>query len=387
MPFAGGSIQLMRIFGIRIGVSLSWFVVLFLLIFLLSTNFQQALDSSDTTAYGVAVGCALLFYVSLILHELGHALVARRLGIEVERIDLWFFGGMAQLRSEPRTPGSEFAIAAAGPAATLVVFVLCALSATLVDSSSHFVDAATLQADASASPAYVLLSFVAAMNALLFVFNLAPGFPLDGGRIVLATAWKLTGSRNRGLQIAGRGGVGFAYLLGGFGVYLLIRGDTGDGIWFAALAWLLLPAARTAILQGRVSDRLDQVTVADVMDPHPFTLSADTTLLEAREQVFEPQDWGFVAVVDGDNRFLGVLRRETVDAEIEAGRPALAVREALAGERADWLIGTDQPLQALLGQPSLRGPGAVFAVDRDDFLRGVVTIEQVQRAISPAPGR
>src|SRR3954470_16981080 len=387
MPFAGGSIQLMRIFGIRIGVSLSWFVVLFLLIFLLSTNFQQALDSSDTTAYGVAVGCALLFYVSLILHELGHALVARRLGIEVERIDLWFFGGMAQLRSEPRTPGAEFAIAAAGPAATLIVFIVCALAATLVDSSSHFVDAATLQANASSSPAYVLLSFVAAMNALLFVFNLAPGFPLDGGRIVPATAWKLPGSRNLAMQIAGRGGVGFAYLLGALGVYLLIQGDTGDGIWFAALAWLLLPAARTAILQGRVSDRLDQVTVADVMDPPPFTLGADATLLEAREQVFEPHDWGFVAVVDADNRFLGVLRRETVDAEIEAGRPALAVGEALEGERADWLIGTDQPLQALLGQPSLRGPGAVFAVDRDDFLRGVVTIEQVQRAISPAPGR
>src|SRR3954469_21889611 len=228
--FGGGSIQLMRIFGIRIGVSVSWFAVLFLLIFGLSASFKNVLDGSDSEAYLVAVGCAVLFYASLVLHELGHALVARRQGIQVERIELWFFGGLAQLRGEPRSPGAEFAVAAAGPLVTLIVFFVCAGAAALVDSSSHFIDAATLRASTSSSPAYVLLSFVAAMNALLFVFNLAPGFPLDGGRLRLATACKLTGGRNRALQIAGRGGVGFAYLLGAFGVYLLIQGDTGDGI-------------------------------------------------------------------------------------------------------------------------------------------------------------
>src|SRR4051812_40797852 len=285
--FGGGSIQLMRIFGIRIGVSVSWFAVLFLLIFGLSASFKNVLDGTDSEAYLVAVGCAVLFYASLVLHELGHALVARRQGIEVERIDLWFFGGLAQLRSEPRSPGAEFAVAIAGPVVTLLVAIGCAVGATVVDSSTHFLDAATLKASATASPAYVMLSFVAAMNVLLFVFNLAPGFPLDGGRIVYAAAWKLTGDRNRSMRIAGRGGVGFAYLLGGLGVYFLLTGSAGDGIWFVALAWLLLPAARAAIAQGQVADRLNQVTVADVMDPDPFTLDGDTTLLEAREQVFE----------------------------------------------------------------------------------------------------
>src|SRR3954469_19863740 len=219
----GGSIQLMRLFGIRIGVSLSWFVVLFLVIFGLSASFKDVLDGSDTEAYLVAVGRAVLFYASLVMHELGHALVARRQGIEVERIELWFFGGLAQLRGEPRTPGREFAVAVAGPLVPLVVVIVCAAAAATVDSSSHFVDAALLRSSASASPAYVMLAFVASMNALLFVFNLAPGFPLDGGRIVFAAAWKLTRDRNRGMRIAGRGGVAFAYLLGGFGLYLLIR--------------------------------------------------------------------------------------------------------------------------------------------------------------------
>jgi Zn-dependent protease len=382
----GGSIQLMRIFGIRIGVSVSWFVVLFLMIFGLSTSFKNVLDGSDTEAYLVAVGCAVLFYASLVLHELGHALVARRQGIQVERIELWFFGGLAQLRGEPRSPGAEFAVAVAGPAVTLVVFVVCAAAAALVDSSSHFVDAALLRSAATASPAYVMLSFVAAMNALLFVFNLAPGFPLDGGRIVFAAAWKLTGDRNRALRIAGRGGIWFAYLLGGFGLYLLIRGDVGNGLWFVVLAWFLLPAARAAVVSGTVSDQLQRVTVADVMDPHPFTLDGDTTLLEANERVFDRHGWPFVPIVDAENRFLGVLRRETVDAEIAAGRPALAAGEAVQGDRMDWIIRTDQQLEDLLAQPSLSGLGAVFALDREDFLRGVVTIEQVRRAITPAPG-
>jgi Zn-dependent protease/CBS domain-containing protein len=387
MP-TGGSIQLARIFGIRIGVTLSWFVILFLLIFGFSANFQRTLDGSDTEAYLVAVGVALLLYASILLHELGHAVVAIRQGIEVKRIDLWFFGGLAQLSREPRSPGAEFAVAIAGPLVTLAIVLLCAVPATLLESSSQLTDAATLQSEATASPGYVLLSMLVTMNAILFVFNILPGFPLDGGRVVLAAAWKLTGDRNKAVRFAGRSGVAFAYLLGGFGLYLTLTGDSFDGIWLIVLAWLLAGAARAAIVQGQVGDQLARVTVADVMDPHPFTLDGSTTILEAREQVFEPhEDWPFVAVVDEHGRFLGVLERVTADAELEAGRPALAVREALPDDRAEWSIRTDQQLEDLLSAPALRGPGAVFAVDAGDVLRGVVTLDQVRRAISPAPGR
>src|SRR3954454_6189477 len=149
MPIGGGSIQVGRIFGIRIGVNASWFLVLFIVIISLSGSFKDILRGSDTRAYSVAVASALLFYFSIVLHELGHALVARWQGIQVERIDLWFFGGLAQLKREPRSPGAEFAVAAAGPLVTLIVAVGCAAAATLVDSSTHFLDAARLQADAN----------------------------------------------------------------------------------------------------------------------------------------------------------------------------------------------------------------------------------------------
>src|SRR5215210_4487470 len=122
----GGSIQLGRIFGIRIGASPSWFVVLFIMIFALSGYFSDTLrDSSSTTAYLVAVTGAALFFVSLVLHELGHALVARRSGIGISGIDLWFFGGLAKMTRDTASPGEELRVAAAGPLVTLVIVAAC----------------------------------------------------------------------------------------------------------------------------------------------------------------------------------------------------------------------------------------------------------------------
>ena len=120
-----GSIKLARIFGIRIGVDASWFLVLFFFIFIVSGSFKNALDTSDTVAYGTAVVSVLLFFVSLVLHELGHALVARRSGIEITGIDLWFFGGVAKLSRDTKSPGEEFKVAIAGPLVTLVIVGIC----------------------------------------------------------------------------------------------------------------------------------------------------------------------------------------------------------------------------------------------------------------------
>lgn len=387
MPFATGSVQVVRIFGIRIGVSPSWFVVLFVLIYWLSSYFRNILGGSSTEGYLVAVAAALLFYVSLVMHELGHALAARRQGITVQRIDLWLLGGVAVLDSEPRSPGREFAVAAAGPAVTLLVVVVCALAATVADSSSHFLDVARLQVTTSASPAYVLLSFLATMNLVIFVFNLIPAFPLDGGRIALAAAWKATGDRAKAQRVAGRAGLGFAYLLGGIALFLLLRNDVANGIWFGVLAYFLAGAARASVARGTLDDRLQRVTVADVMERDPLTLSADTSLIEAHDKLFEPGGWPFVAVTGHDGRFVGVLRRDTLDRELAAGRPALTVGEALGDDAADWSVDPDQPLEALLSAEGLERADAVFAVDAQGMVRGVVTRDGLRRVLTAATGR
>jgi Zn-dependent protease len=384
MP-TGSSIQLARLFGIRIGVSASWFVVLFLFIFILSSSFQDVLEGSDTQAYVVAVAAALLFFVSLILHELGHALAARRSGIQVTGIDLWFFGGIAKMSRDTGSPREELWVAISGPLVTLLIVALCTGIGVAVD-GGNFIDTAVFESGASSDPTLLLLGYLATINAALFAFNLIPAFPLDGGRIARALAWRLTGDKAKATRIAGRAGQGFAYLLGGFGLYLMLRGNVGNGLWLAVLALFLGQAAKAAVVQSDIDERLEGVRVSDVMDPHPFTLTAETSLLDASERVFGSEGWPWVAVTEGDGRYVGVLRREAVDRALAEGRPALPVRDVVGEEGDRFQVGVDEPLEALLGTEGLGRLGAVFAVDRDGVLRGVVTIDRVRRALTPKWG-
>ena len=179
------TVRLGRVLGIRIGATPSWFFVLFLLIYLLTGYFGDILNGSDSEAFACAVAGALLFEASLVVHELGHAVVARRYDVPITGIDLWFFGGLAKLGRDPDTPGREFRVAAAGPAVTLVIIVGCLVAGLLASASGSVLDIATLQVT-KVTPALALLGFLGGINALLLVFNLIPAYPLDGGRIAMA---------------------------------------------------------------------------------------------------------------------------------------------------------------------------------------------------------
>jgi Zn-dependent protease len=377
-----GTIQLARVLGIRIGVSRSWFVVLFLFIWVLSDYFQEVLGGGDGESYAVAVASALLFFGSIILHELGHALQARREGIEIAGIDLWFFGGIAQIKSETQSPGAEFRVAIAGPIVTLLVVGLCVALGALLADMGRFIDVALLESGTRASAALVLLSWLAMINAALLVFNLVPAFPLDGGRIARAAAWKLTGDRHGATRAAARLGQAFGYLLVGFGIWLTLMGAVGSGLWLLVLGVFLSSAARRTVLQTALSERLEGVTVADIMDREPPSLAAETRLLEAEEE-FGRLEVPALPVVEADGRFLGLLRRERLEEHMAAGRPALSAREALDDDAGELRIAQDQTLEALLGSEGLRRMGAIAAVDRDGRLCGLVTFDQVRHALSP----
>jgi Zn-dependent protease len=383
-----GSVQLARVFGIRIGASPSWFVVLFLMIYWLSDLFDQMLVGySNTTAYVVAVAGTLLFFVSLTLHELGHALEARRNGIGVSSIDLWFFGGLAKLTREPETPGQDFRIAAAGPAVTLLIFVACCgglLAANVDDLAS----ALALDFDRT-SPGVGLLAWLAGINLVVLVFNLVPAFPLDGGRIARALAWRITGDPNRGTRISARLGQAFAYVLMGGGAYMLLTGDSVGGIWFLLLGWFLAQAARGAVVSSRFSERLEGVTVGDVMDDEPIAVPIDTSVLAARDEFFLRYDERWFPVIDPLGRFIGIVRRESVDGAVDQGRPASVVGEVLDPDAdTDSLVRRETPIEQLLGSESLRRFGALMVVDAEQRLCGVVTLDQVRRALASAvPGR
>jgi Zn-dependent protease len=382
-----GTIQLARLFGIRIGVSASWFLVLFFLIYVLQDYFRRVLSGSDTTANVVAAAAAILFFASIILHELGHALAARRQGIETNSIDLWFFGGISRLAREPATPGEEFKIAAAGPLVTGVIIVLCFVASVLAQQMGDTFKSARF-ANGDITPVAALLGWTWLMNMAILLFNLVPAFPLDGGRIARAIAWKRTGDRNRATRITAIVGQWFAYLVIGFGVFVAIKyHDLTDGILFAILGFFMLQAATSARMGSEVAERLEGVTVADLMDTEPVTIPGDLPLLRVHDEFFVRYGWPWFCVVDEQRHFLGVLRAERVDGALAAGQPVLPARDLLdAGDDAALQVPMTTPLQALLQAPGLRLLGALAVVDDDGRLAGVVTLDRVRRALIAGAG-
>ncbi len=381
-------IPLVRIFGIPVSVSASWFFVLFLSIYLLSGSFREVLGGSTTRAYGVAVVSVVLFFSSLLAHELGHALVARRAGIEIEGIDLWLLGGMARMRSAPQSPGVEARIALAGPAVNLLIVAgLFALGSAAGGGPKHFLDVAVISGSVHATPFQAVAGWLALINAIVLVFNLIPAYPLDGGQVAHAVAWAATGDRNRATQMAAQIGRAFGVALIAGGVLLIGYGNgwTLPGMWAALIGVFIAQTARGALMQGKVAERLRELHVADIMDPTPVTIPGETKLLDAQEDYFQRYNWPWFAVVDPAGHFLGLLLADRIDTELREGRPALTAAE-VADDAPPWRIDMSATLETLVSNEGLRRLGAVIAVDSDGQLRGVVTLAHVRNALASPTG-
>ncbi len=382
-----GSIKLATIFGFRIGVDRSWFLVLFLMIFWLSGAFRNALHSSDSVAYLTTVVTVLILFGSLIVHELGHALVARREGIEVQRIDLFLFGGLTQMSRDAATPGEDFRIAAAGPLATLAFVLVCLVVDLAIVGPHRLVHAAALDGEVEITPVLLSLSWLLFWNILLLVFNLVPAFPLDGGRIARSIIWRVTGEKRKGTRIAAKLGQAFAILLAGVGIWLMFAEAAFTGLWLIAMAFLLGQSARGALVQTDFTEAIEGVRVADIMDRQPVAIPSDTPVTQALDEYFLRYRWSWFPVIDVDGRFLGIARQEQLQAAIDGGEGWLTVGAVVeSGSAASWRINEDRPLTELLGSESLGRLGALMAVDGEGVLRGVVTVEQVRRALQTAFG-
>jgi Zn-dependent protease len=384
----GGSIKLMDVFGFRVGVDASWFLILFLLIFLLSGPFRATLHSSDAVAYITTVVSVLLLFASLIVHELGHALVARRQGIEVKRIDLFLFGGLTQMSRDAVTPGEDFKIAAAGPFATVGVIAVCLAVDVALVGEHRLVHAIALDSGITITPVLLSLSLLLPMNVLLLVFNLVPAFPLDGGRIARSIIWRITGDKWRGTRISARLGQGFAVVLAGGGIWLLVSLHTLAGLWLIAMAYLLGQSARGAILQSALTERIEGVRVADIMDSHPVAIPAALPVSQALDEYFLRYGYAWFPVVDESQRLIGIGHQERAQASADGGEGWLTMAAIVESDgAASWRVEEDRPISEVLSSESLGRLGAVMAVDRDGVLRGVVTVDQVRRALQSAFGR
>jgi Zn-dependent protease len=386
MP-ARSAVTLFHVRGIRIGIDYSWFFVLFLIIFWLSGFYRSVLDldSEAFVPYALAVASAIAFFASILLHELGHAFVALRRGIGISDITLWMFGGVARMTRDSDSPGTEFKIAIAGPLVTLAIAIACIAVGIAAAGSEEFWEAMRVEDQAQTSGILALIAWLATINVLVLGFNLIPAFPLDGGRVARAIAWKITGDRNRATRGAARVGQGFSYLFIAIGLAFLLTGDIIDGIWLALIGFILLQSARGAVMQTEFTSRIEGLRVADVMDDEPVAIPQDASVERALDEFFLRYRWPWFPVVDPARRFLGLVERGAADAVPEVSRTSSTVRDVFEPDSAGTLrVRDDAPLDSLLGNDALGRLGALVVVDEEGRLRGVVTADQVRRALRHA---
>lgn len=249
-----------RIAGIEVGLHWSLAIVFALIVWTLAGQVLPSIvpDQPQSAYWLVSSIAALLFYVSLLSHEMGHALLARRLGVKVDGITLWIFGGVARLRGDAPTPGTEVKIAIAGPIVSLVLAILFG--------------AATFALDATGGPPLIEggCAWLAGSNAMLLIFNLIPAFPLDGGRLLRAWLWQRRGDRYRATSGAAWLGRVCAFLMIGLGLLELFAQGALGGLWLIFLGWFLRSAARNEQSQVFMHGALRGLRVGDVMSRDPM---------------------------------------------------------------------------------------------------------------------
>jgi Zn-dependent protease len=384
--FGGGTITLFHVRGIRVGVDWSWFLVLFLVIFWLAGFYGDVLGESSyaTEPFALAVLSALGFFGSIVLHELGHAFAAVRNGIGISSIQLWIFGGMARMDRESDTPATEFKVAAAGPAVTLAIAVVFTALGIAVAGWHDFREAALVDRDAQISGPLAMAAWLATINAVILVFNLLPAFPMDGGRIALALAWWRTGNRTSATRFAATLGRVFAYLFIGVGLLLVFSGQVFSGVWLALIGMVINGSARAATAQTAITGRIEGMRVADVMDREPVAIPGELSVEQALDEYFLRYRWPWFPVVGAGRRFLGLVVRDKADEVPEISRATSSIADLVELDDGTFEVSEDAPLDTLLGNRALRRFGALMAVDAEGRLSGVITAEQVGRALRDA---
>ena len=384
--FGGSTFTLFRVRGIRISVDWSWFLILFFVIFWMSRFYGDLLDESGaaTTPFLLAVLSAAGFFGSILLHELGHAVVAMRNGIGITGIQLWIFGGMARMDREAETPGVEMKVALAGPAVTLAIVVALTVGGIAAVGADEFRNAAVLESTAGVSGVVAMVAWLATINFLVLIFNLIPAFPMDGGRVARAIAWWRTGNRTSATRFAANLGRVLAYAIMAGGLALIFVGDLFAGVWLALVGMVINGSARGAAMQTRITSKISEVRVADVMDREPVAIPGEISIERALDEYFLRYRWPWFPVVDAAHRFLGLVVRDKADEVPEVSRASSLVSDLLERDDGTFQVRDDTPLDSLLGNQNLRRFGALMAVDADGRLSGVITVEQVGRALRDA---
>ena len=368
----GSSFRLGRIAGIEFGVNWSWFVVFVLIVWTLASGIFPSTnpDLSKGTHIAMAIVAAFLFFLSILMHEFGHALRARREGIEIDGITLWLFGGVARFKGAWKTAGAEFRVAIAGPLVSLVLgvlFVLIALIPGLPES-----------ADAVAA-------WLGYINLSLLVFNLIPAQPLDGGRVLHSALWRYKGDFVWATRVAANVGRGFGYLLIAAGVAMFIFQGSFSGAWLAFLGWFLLNAATAEARYVLTQQALNGLRVRDVMTRNPVVVGPDMTLGEFMDNIMVSERHNTYPVV-ADGRPVGLLPFRCVANVPRNEWDTRHVRDCQLGlDEVPVLREDEEAVDALAELSTSRGGHALVVAN--SHLAGIVSTSDLARALEARPRR
>jgi Zn-dependent protease len=360
-----GNLELGRIAGVRIRINWSLLVVFALIVWSLAAGVfpRQNPGHSDGVHLAMAVAAAVLFFVSILLHELGHARQALREGMEIDGITLWLFGGVAQFKGAFPSAGAEFRIAIAGPLVSLglgVGFVLFALVGL-------------------PSAVEGVAAWLGYINLTLLVFNLLPALPLDGGRVLRSALWYFRGDLAWSTRVASDIGQGFGYLFIAFGIVMLILYGAFSGAWLAFLGWFLLQAARAEARYVATEEALDGLRVRDLMVRDPVTVDADLTVGEFMDQIAWSRRFTTYPVVE-DGRPIGLLAFGSVAAIPRSEWDSRRVRESMIPIEQVPLLAEEARAVDALAELSSSGVNRGLVVD-DGHLAGLLSITDLARAL------
>lgn len=362
-----GSFGIGRWFGFQISIHYSWFVIFGLVLWSFSyVEFPRQLPGYGALVYGtMGVAGTLLFFLSVLLHELSHSAMARRRGIEVAGITLFIFGGVAQTQMEAEEPADEFLLTVVGP--------LCSLALAAL----FFGVEMGARAWGLAPPVVVVSSYLGWLNLILALFNLVPGFPLDGGRLFRSSVWYFTGDLEKATRWATRGGQGFGFLLVAYGAFLALQGALVGGAWAILIGWFLSTVAGRSWSQFEIRKTLSGVPVSRVMVPEPATIPAGISVREAVDRYFLRMAGGAYPVVDG-RRLVGLLSVDDVAGLSKDGWDELRVGDVARSASDVPKVAPEDTLDSVLTQLQSDDGDRVLVV-ADGALRGVVTMQEIHQ--------
>ena len=364
-----GSIRLFRLFGIEIGAHWSWFLIFLFLSWSLAANlFAESFpDWTAQQRWIAGILTSLLFFGSVLLHELSHSLVARHLGLPVSSINLFIFGGVSNLEREPESARDEFMVAIVGPGTSFVLAGVFAIIWLIFRPINNAIE--------------LIAGYLAFINGILGVFNLIPGFPLDGGRVLRSIVWALNRNLLRATRIASQAGVFVAYGLMAVGVLMIFTVALISGVWFIFIGWFLLNAAQSSYRQMVLENVLKGVTVESLIDPVFTPISPELTLRDLADKYILAQGQRYFPVMTGGDSLLGLVTlTDMKKADPDAWASTTVYRVMTPAERL-LVVSPNHDTLAALQLMAQHDIHQLPVVTRDGSLRGFITRNAILRLI------